>query len=134
MNPRLLPWFAGGVAAALVTAALGWGLAHAFQAAPRTLVGQSAPELAIRSLEGRQIALADLRSTPVVLNFWASWCVPCRQEAPTLNAAARKHVRDVQFLGADIQDTDKGARAFQAELQVPYPVGPVVRGSRFDYG
>jgi cytochrome c biogenesis protein CcmG/thiol:disulfide interchange protein DsbE len=120
--------------AVFVMVGLGWGLAHAFQAAPKTLVGQAAPDLALRALDGRQVALADLRGTPVVLNFWASWCVPCRQEAPALNAAARKYVRRVQFLGADIQDTDKAARAFQAQFQVPYPVGPIIRGSRFDYG
>jgi cytochrome c biogenesis protein CcmG, thiol:disulfide interchange protein DsbE len=134
MNPRVLPWSVGGMLAVLVTVALGWGLTHAFQAAPKTLVGQPGPDLALRVLDGRQIALADLRGTPVVLNFWASWCVPCQQEAPAVNAAAREYVGHLQFLGADIQDTDKGARAFQAEFQVPYPVGPIVRGGRFDYG
>lgn len=71
-------------------------------------------------VDGR-VQLEELRGTPVVLNFWASWCIPCKEEAPFLAAAARAHRRDVAFLGLDIQDFASDARRFLDELDVPYP-------------
>ena len=56
--------------------------------------------------------LAQLRGTPVVVNIWASWCGPCKLEAPDLAAAARRFGRRVQFIGVDILDQRSRARAF----------------------
>ena len=120
-------------AAGLLLVSLWWGLVHASNMAPPNLLGQGAPEITVAALDGRQLALSDFRGTPMVVNFWASWCVPCRQEAPVLNAAARDYESRVQFLGVDIQDTDSGARAYQAEFMSPYPVGPAIRGSYRDW-
>lgn len=79
------------------------------------------PERARPALADGEVALAELRGTPVVLNFWASWCIPCREEAPHLAAAARAHRRDVAFLGLDVQDLTGDARGFLRKLRVPYP-------------
>src|SRR5258707_12054353 len=99
MKPATMGWALGGVAAVLLISAMTWGLVHAAQKAPRDIGGQPAPDLTIRSLrDGREIRLAGQRGTPVVLNFWASWCVPCRQEAPVLNAAAHQNDGRVLFL------------------------------------
>jgi cytochrome c biogenesis protein CcmG/thiol:disulfide interchange protein DsbE len=132
---RKAAWIAASVAAALLLAALTWGLLTAGKKAP-SLEGSPAPALAVRALQdGRIVRLADSRGRrPVVLNFWASWCVPCREEAPVLNAAARHFVGRVDFLGADIQDSDVAARRYQAEIHSPYPVGPIVEGSYRDFG
>ena len=119
---------------AVLMAGLGWGLIHAASKAPATLVGRPAPELAIRTFDGRVYDLAQLRGTPVVLNFWASWCVACRQEAPVLAAAANRSAGRIQFLGADFQDSDQAAKAYEAEIKDPYPVGPIIRGSYRDFG
>ena len=73
------------------------------------------------ALADGRVELAELRGTPVVLNFWASWCIPCKEEAPFLAAAARAHRREVAFLGVDIQDFESDARDFLDELDVPYP-------------
>ena len=70
----------------------------------------------------------------MVLNFWASWCPPCREEDPTLKAAATAKGSRVRFLGANIQDTDAAARSYVAEQQQPYPVGPLISGRFQDYG
>ena len=119
---------------AVLMAGLGWGLIHPANKAPATLVGKPAPELAIRTFDGRVYDLAQLRGTPVVLNFWASWCVACRQEAPVLAAAANRSAGRIQFLGADFQDSDQAAKAYEAEIKDPYPVGPIIRGSYRDFG
>lgn len=71
-------------------------------------------------VDGR-VSLRELAGTPVVLNFWASWCIPCKREAPFLAAAARAHRRNVAFLGLDIQDLTPDARRFLERLAVPYP-------------
>ncbi len=128
MRPITWGWALGGGAAALLVISLGWGLAHAANKQPKTVIGQAAPDLTIQTLDGR------FHGTPLVVNFWASWCVPCRQEAPALSATARRYSGRVQFIGVDIQDTDQAARAFQAEVRSPYPVGPAVKGSYRDWG
>ncbi|HLH71375.1 MAG TPA: TlpA disulfide reductase family protein [Candidatus Dormibacteraeota bacterium] len=120
--------------AALMLVALGWGLLHP-PSADASLVGKVAPDVTIRPLNGGgEVRLSQFRGRPVVLNFWASWCAPCRQEAPTLNAAARRYQGRVQFLGVDIQDSSVAARTFQSSVQSPYPVGPAVAGGALAYG
>ncbi len=70
---------------------------------------------------GFDALLASLRGTPVVVNFWASWCDPCKREAPVLNAAHARVGEHVQFLGVDMQDARAGAERFLAEREVRYP-------------
>lgn len=65
--------------------------------------------------------LGQVRGTPLVVNFWASWCDPCEEEMPMLAEAARTHGDRIQFLGVDILDTLEPARAFIARFEVPYP-------------
>jgi len=71
-------------------------------------------------LQQPKLALRQLRGYPVVLNFWASWCIPCKKEAPRLDAVAREHVGDVVFLGIDVQDGKSDARSFLGHHDVRY--------------
>lgn len=74
------------------------------------------------ALADGRIALDELRGAPVVLNIWASWCDPCRQEAPILQRAwARARDAGVLFVGLDIQDTPKDGRSFLREFGIDYP-------------
>ena len=65
--------------------------------------------------------LTQLHGTPVVVNIWASWCGPCKAEAPLLHAASRTYGDRVQFLGVDIVDSLEGARGFIADFGLTYP-------------
>lgn len=118
----------------MLLGSLGWGLIHASNMTPTNLLNRAAPDLTVAALDGRHLDLSGFRGTPLVVNFWASWCVPCKQEAPVLNAAARNYEGRVQFIGIDIQDTDSAARAYQAAVMSPYPVGPAIKGSYRDWG
>ncbi len=73
-----------------------------------------------RALADGTVALRELRGYPVVLNFWASWCIPCKEEAPELAAAARRYRGHVVFLGIDIQNFTTDARKFMDDVDAPY--------------
>jgi cytochrome c biogenesis protein CcmG, thiol:disulfide interchange protein DsbE len=92
-----------------------------------------APRLRSALADGR-VSLDELRGTPLVLNFWASWCIPCRDEAPLLQRTWRSQARPagVLFLGLDMQDFTGDARDFLREFGIDYlnirdPTNPVAR-------
>lgn len=69
-----------------------------------------------------QLSLAELKGTPFMLNFWASWCIPCREEAPRLQSGwERFGAKGVLFLGLDMQDLTDDAREFLEEFGITYP-------------
>ncbi len=87
--------------------------APAERGAPITLAGQT--------LDGEELAIADLRGKPVVLNVWGSWCAPCRKEAPDLKAAAADFKGRASFVGINVQDNSSSARAFETTFGITYP-------------
>jgi cytochrome c biogenesis protein CcmG/thiol:disulfide interchange protein DsbE len=75
-----------------------------------------------RAAADGRVELGELRGMPLVLNFWASWCGPCREEAPLLERAwLRMGPRGVLFLGLNMQDITADARAFLGEFSLSYP-------------
>jgi len=94
------------------------GNAVTYQAGHRPL----APEFTATSLTGTTIKLSSYRGKTVVLNFWGSWCPPCRDEAPTLGVLAQQYgSQGVAFLGDDVGDTAANALAFTRSVHVSYP-------------
>ena len=87
--------------------------------------GSPAPPLDLTLLDGGSLRLADLRGKVVVLNFWASWCIPCRKEMPSFEAIWQEYQdQDVVFLGVAVNsDREENARAFAEEVGVTYPLG-----------
>ena len=81
-----------------------------------------APDFTATSLTGTPIRLASYRGKVVVLNFWGSWCDPCRGEAPTLAVLSEQYrSQGVSFLGDDVGDTPVNALAFTRGVGITYP-------------
>jgi cytochrome c biogenesis protein CcmG/thiol:disulfide interchange protein DsbE len=89
-------------------------------------IGDRVSDITLTTFDGEQIVVDDLRGKVVVLNFWASWCKPCEQEAADLEAAWRKYQPggEVVFLGVDYVDTEPEARAYLKKFSITYPNGP----------
>jgi thiol-disulfide isomerase/thioredoxin len=82
----------------------------------------SAPAVTGTTLTGKRFRLASDRGDLVVMNFWGSWCAPCRAEAPALVALATHFSHDpVRFVGDDVHDYSAAAKGFESTYNVPYP-------------
>ena len=85
-------------------------------------MGQPAPDITATSLDGSTLTLASLRGRPVIVNFWASWCVPCRQEMPRLKEALAQHAADgLAVVGVLYKDDTGSARAFATSFGATWP-------------
>jgi thiol-disulfide isomerase/thioredoxin len=115
MTPRKL--IVGAVALAAVAVLLVVGLGSAGSTSRR-----QAPALPPQVLNGPKVTLASLRGDKVVLNFWASWCGPCKKEAPELVKLSRELPSGVKLVGVDWNDGASGARGFLARSGWTYPV------------
>lgn len=122
---------AAGVILLLVLAGVSaLGIRQASTARPA--VGSAAPTFSMPLFDGPQVDLAALRGKPVVINFWASWCIPCEDEAGDLERVWQKYKDRVVFLGVDYVDTEPKAREFLQRFGITYPNGPDL-GSRISY-
>jgi thiol-disulfide isomerase/thioredoxin len=82
----------------------------------------TAPDVSGTTLTGARFRLSADRGSVVIMNFWGSWCTPCREEAPALGALARHFARvGVRFMGVDIRDDPASAEAFMRTFRISYP-------------
>ncbi|HMC23464.1 MAG TPA: redoxin domain-containing protein [Thermoanaerobaculia bacterium] len=86
------------------------------------LIGRPAPPFALKAINtGEMIDIARLRGKPVILNFWATWCVPCYQEHPVLVENAQRIGSNVQFVGVVFNDSEDKINAFLRQRGSAYP-------------
>jgi len=85
------------------------------------LVGQSAQALIVTTLDGKTVDLASLRGKVVLVNYWATWCAPCREEMPTLSAFYRAyHERGLEMIGISVDQPRDRARVLKASKALTY--------------
>lgn len=126
---RLLVWLLALVILAAIGAVLYLGIRGGLpqrtgrrSLPPPTQTSRPAPDFRLSGFDGRPLALSDLRGRVVVLNFWASWCTPCKQEMPNLERVwVEFKDRGVVVLGVDVQDDMEEAAAFLKALRITYP-------------
>jgi len=124
-------WMAYLVFAALFAflSLIAWGMQRS--QSPILAVGSPAPEFTLTLYDGQTVSLQSLKGKTVLLNFWASWCGPCEQEAGHLQSAWQTYAGrdDVVFIGPAYADTEKNARTFLSKHAITYLNG-ADRGSK----
>ncbi len=91
--------------------------------ASSVMVGQTAPDFALKSSSGANLRLSEYRGDVVMINFWATWCGPCRQEMPLLDELYQRYERvGFNLLGVNIDDDSRRAMQMIDELGVNFPV------------
>lgn len=122
MQPRARQWLllAGAAAVALV---LGYGVGYWYLRAPEPLAPAAVPaNLNLPDIHGASRALSDWRGQVVLVNFWATWCPPCREEIPLLVEAQRRYGNQgLQIVGVALDDRDAVA-AYGAKMNINYPL------------
>jgi cytochrome c biogenesis protein CcmG, thiol:disulfide interchange protein DsbE len=110
-------------------ALIAWGLNRSQQ--PPIQVGDRVPSFSITTFDGKQIKLDDLKGKVVMVNFWASWCKPCEQEAADMETVwlKNKDNNNVIFLGVDWVDTEIPAKQYLDKFKITYANGPDLRTS-----
>jgi cytochrome c biogenesis protein CcmG, thiol:disulfide interchange protein DsbE len=96
--------------------------AQAQSSTPEPAVGRLAPDVELVTLDGLTFSLHGLRGTPVVVNFWATWCGPCIREMPALQAAAERYAGRVVIAGVDQGENPEVVANFIKEMGVTFPI------------
>ncbi|MEX1018423.1 MAG: redoxin domain-containing protein [Litorilinea sp.] len=86
------------------------------------VIGRIAPDFELVTLDGTTLQLHELRGTPVVLNFWATWCGPCQRELPALQAAAERYADRVLILGIDQGEAGEVVQPYVDEMGLTFPI------------
>lgn len=99
------------------------------------LMGEEAPELRLTRIDGSALALSELRGRVVVVDFWATWCGPCRESLPVFDSLSQAFEgQDITFVMASVDDTLEEVQDFWSGLDMPVEVGLVQRSGADDYG
>ena len=86
-------------------------------------VGDAAPDISLELLDGSGFNLGDQKDRAVLINFWASWCKPCREEAPVLERAYLNYrAKGMEFVGVAVQDKRKNVKRFVEEFGITFPI------------
>ena len=140
MTKRKLIFLGAGLPLVALLAILGWASAQTGGQAVSLGVNNEfgeiivpadlAPDIEMDLINGGHLSLQALKGKVVLIDFWASWCPPCREEAPGLAQVYLEYQdKPVEFVGVDIWDDPRGAQEYLEQFQVPYPNGVDANGS-----
>ena len=97
-------------------------LAASETALPAPVVGAPAPDFTLQTVDGESLRLSDLRGKVVAVNFWATWCAPCRLEMPDVQDRAERFPDRLAVIGVDFAETAEEVAAFRREVGVDFPL------------
>ena len=124
---RIAAMGASAVVVVAFLALMAWGILNNESVTSRSgilRVGKPAPDFTLPLLDGGELALSQYQGRPVVINFWASWCPPCRAEMPDFQEMWEEmRGEDVVFVGIALGESERSARAFAETTGVTYPLG-----------
>ncbi|MEK7214279.1 MAG: TlpA disulfide reductase family protein [Chloroflexota bacterium] len=128
--PRILRLLPVLLALVAVTAAGGILLGKGVGATPsggvtspyKFTAGMPAPEFTLQSLGGKPVSLSDYRGKTVLVNFWATWCPPCRSEMPDMQRVAQDHPDDLVVLAVDLQEAPEPVASFAKQFGLSFPI------------
>lgn len=119
----MIRWLLFVLIVAPIVYLLTFGLTRNPRELPSVLVGKPAPAFNLETLGGQRVTLESLSGSPIVLNFWATWCGPCFYEHPILKEARDQYEKEgVKFLGVVYQDKRESVLAFLKEMGEPFTV------------
>ncbi|MCS6988408.1 MAG: TlpA family protein disulfide reductase [Chloroherpetonaceae bacterium] len=131
---KIFSWVLTLGVAAVAGALLGkYVLAPTLAPKPVASAFASAPPFAVQTLDGNKLALSDLKGKGVIVNFWATWCAPCRAEIPDMIELQRQYGDRFTFVGIALNDQEEKVRAFVAQNGMNYPVA-MDNGVSDEYG
>jgi thiol-disulfide isomerase/thioredoxin len=94
------------------------------QGVPSVRAGQPAPDFTVAGLDGQPVSLSSLKGRPVMVNFWATWCQPCKIEMPIYAAVYDKNkAQGLEILAVNVQEEAPGVQSYQAANKLPFPIG-----------
>src|SRR5215471_17519267 len=96
---------------------------HTAQAPKATAAGNAAPDFSLTDIDGKKLNLADFKGKVVLLDFWATWCTPCREEIPHFVELQKQYgPQGLQVIGISMDDDGKPVKKFYEEFKMNYPV------------
>jgi cytochrome c biogenesis protein CcmG, thiol:disulfide interchange protein DsbE len=90
------------------------------KAGPAPLIGHVAPDFSLRDARGKTVSLGTLRGHPLLLNFWATWCIPCRTEMPLISRVYAAHQRSLRVLAVDLQEPASDVNTFARDYHLAF--------------
>jgi thiol-disulfide isomerase/thioredoxin len=121
-------WLAGGLILAVLIGlmiffnAVRGGAANALTRRLPPTVGAEAPDFTLTGLDGKSYRLSALKGTPVVINFWATWCAPCKDELPLIERYSKQYAGKLVVLGVNSEEESGIVRPFILEMEITYPI------------